>query len=97
VLSHSEPSATPLPDIPSVSEVLPAFRKPSTWFGFWSSASSPEILARLSFEMRGGYRVRGTHQARSADLVIIADTRMSLRLCKTGIYSSARSLKRGRN
>jgi tripartite-type tricarboxylate transporter receptor subunit TctC len=40
------------PQIPSMSEVLPAFRKPSSWFGLFGPAGLPrEITARLSAEM----------------------------------------------
>ena len=42
-----------LPEIPSLTEILPAFRKPSTWFGFFGPARlPPDILARVSHEMR---------------------------------------------
>jgi tripartite-type tricarboxylate transporter receptor subunit TctC len=38
--------------IPSMSEVLPAFRKPSSWFGLFGPAGLPrEITARLNAEM----------------------------------------------
>ena len=41
-----------MPDVPSLTEILPEFRKPSTWFGFVGPAKlPPEILARLSTEM----------------------------------------------
>jgi tripartite-type tricarboxylate transporter receptor subunit TctC len=41
-----------LPDVPSMSEFLPAFRKPPTWFGFFGPANMPpEIVARLNSEM----------------------------------------------
>jgi tripartite-type tricarboxylate transporter receptor subunit TctC len=38
-----------LPNIPSMSEIIPAFRKPSTWFGFFGPAKLlPDIVARLN-------------------------------------------------
>jgi tripartite-type tricarboxylate transporter receptor subunit TctC len=41
-----------LPDVPSMSEFLPAFRKPPTWFGFFGPANMPsKIVARLNREM----------------------------------------------
>ena len=37
-----------LPDIPSMSEIIPAFRKPSSWFGFFAPPGTPApIVARL--------------------------------------------------
>jgi tripartite-type tricarboxylate transporter receptor subunit TctC len=41
-----------LPDVPSMSEIIPAFRKPSSWFGFFGPAHLPEpIVARLNAEI----------------------------------------------
>jgi tripartite-type tricarboxylate transporter receptor subunit TctC len=41
------------PQIPSMSEVLPAFRKPSSWFGMAGPAGLPApITARLNAETR---------------------------------------------
>ena len=40
------------PDIPSMSEVVPEFRKPSSWFGFFGPAGLPApVLARLNGEI----------------------------------------------
>jgi tripartite-type tricarboxylate transporter receptor subunit TctC len=40
------------PDIPSMSEVLEQFRKPSSWFGFFGPAGLPApIVARLNVEI----------------------------------------------
>jgi tripartite-type tricarboxylate transporter receptor subunit TctC len=65
-----------LPDIPSMSEILPGFRKPSTWFGFFGPAHMPpEIVARLNAEMRKAItepEIRAKLEAQ--DLKIIADT-----------------------
>ncbi len=54
VLAILEPKRyAKLPDVPSMSEIIPAFRKPSTWFGFFGPAKlPPEIVARLNAEMR---------------------------------------------
>src|SRR4051812_12150086 len=41
-----------LPDIPSLSEAVPAFRKPSSWFGFFGPPGMPaEIVTRLNAEI----------------------------------------------
>jgi tripartite-type tricarboxylate transporter receptor subunit TctC len=65
-----------MPDVPSMSEILPGFRKPSTWFGFFGPAHlPPEIVARLSTEMRKAItdpEVRAKLEGQ--DLNIIADT-----------------------
>ena len=41
-----------LPQVPSMSEIIPAFKKPSSWFGFLGPAGLPgEITTRLNTEM----------------------------------------------
>jgi tripartite-type tricarboxylate transporter receptor subunit TctC len=41
-----------LPDVRSMTEIVPAFRKPSSWFGFLGPAGLPrEIVTRLNAEM----------------------------------------------
>jgi tripartite-type tricarboxylate transporter receptor subunit TctC len=41
-----------LPEVRSMSEIIPAFRKPSSWFGFLGPAGlPPEIVTRLNAEM----------------------------------------------
>jgi tripartite-type tricarboxylate transporter receptor subunit TctC len=41
-----------LPDVPSMSEIIPAFRKPSSWFGFFGPPRLPApIVDRLNAEM----------------------------------------------
>jgi len=77
VLAILEPKRyAKLPNIPSVSEILPAFRKPSTWFGFFGPAHMPpEIVKRLNAEMVKAITepaVRAKLEAQ--DLTIIADT-----------------------
>jgi tripartite-type tricarboxylate transporter receptor subunit TctC len=65
-----------MPDVPSISEILPAFRKPSTWFGFFGPARMPrEIVARLSTEMRNAINAPDVRtKLEGNDLIIIADT-----------------------
>ena len=44
-----------LPDMPSVSETLRGFRKPSSWFGFLGPAGMPQpVVARLNGEIIKG-------------------------------------------
>jgi tripartite-type tricarboxylate transporter receptor subunit TctC len=52
ILAVLEPKRFSLrPQIPSMSEVLPAFRKPSSWFGLFGPAGlPPAITARLNAE-----------------------------------------------
>ena len=41
-----------MPDVPSISEIIPAFRKPSSWFGFFGPPGLPApIVNRLNAEM----------------------------------------------
>jgi len=53
ILAVLEPTRYPkLPQVRSMSEVLPAFQKPSSWFGFFGPAGLPsEIVTRLNIEM----------------------------------------------
>jgi len=53
ILAVLEPTRYPnLPRVRSMSEVLPAFQKPSSWFGFFGPAGLPrEIVTRLNIEM----------------------------------------------
>jgi tripartite-type tricarboxylate transporter receptor subunit TctC len=65
-----------MPNIPSITEILPEFRKPSTWFGFFGPAKlPPEILARLSTEMRKAINAPDSRaKIAESDMTIIADT-----------------------
>ncbi len=73
-----------LPDVPSMSEIIPAFRKPSSWFGFLGPPRLPaSIVARLNAEMNkalhapdivqnfhaNGYDVIGGTPQQFADLI----------------------------
>jgi tripartite-type tricarboxylate transporter receptor subunit TctC len=65
-----------LPNVPSMSEILPTYRKPSTWFGFFGPATLPHaIVARLNAEMRKA--ITGPEERAKLeenDLTIIANT-----------------------
>jgi tripartite-type tricarboxylate transporter receptor subunit TctC len=53
ILAMLEPARyAGLPDVPSMSEIIPAFRKPSSWFGFVGPAGLPApIVVRLNAEI----------------------------------------------
>jgi tripartite-type tricarboxylate transporter receptor subunit TctC len=75
VLAILEPKRyAKLPNIPSMSEIIPAFRKPSTWFGFFGPAKlPPEIVARLNAEMRKAITApEARAKLEASDLTIIA-------------------------
>jgi tripartite-type tricarboxylate transporter receptor subunit TctC len=52
ILAVLEPTRyAKLPDVRSMSEIIPAFQKPSSWFGFFGPAGLPrEIVTRLNAE-----------------------------------------------
>jgi tripartite-type tricarboxylate transporter receptor subunit TctC len=75
VLAILEPKRyAKLPNVSSMSEILPAFRKPSTWFGFFGPAKlPPEIVARLNAEMRKAITApEARAKLEGSDLTIIA-------------------------
>ena len=53
ILAVLEPTRySNLPQVRSMSEIVPAFQKPSSWFGFFGPAGLPrEIVTRLNIEM----------------------------------------------
>ncbi|HEX6091893.1 MAG TPA: tripartite tricarboxylate transporter substrate binding protein [Dongiaceae bacterium] len=53
ILAILEPARyAKLPDVPSMSDAIPAFKKPSSWFGFFGPAGMPgEIVTRLNAEI----------------------------------------------
>ena len=53
ILAVLEPARySRLPNVPSMSEIIPAFRKPSSWFGFFGPRGLPQpIVARLNAEI----------------------------------------------
>jgi tripartite-type tricarboxylate transporter receptor subunit TctC len=85
ILAVLEPARyAKLPDVPSMSEIIPAFRKPSSWFGFVGPPGLPApIVARLNTEMNkalkeldlvknfeaNGYAVIGGTPRQFADLI----------------------------
>jgi tripartite-type tricarboxylate transporter receptor subunit TctC len=77
LLAVLEPQRYPkLPDIPSMSEFIPAFRKPPTWFGFLGPANMPpELVARLNAEMVKAVTAPDARaKLEAADLAVIAGT-----------------------
>jgi tripartite-type tricarboxylate transporter receptor subunit TctC len=65
-----------LPQVPSMSEFLPTFRKPSTWFGFLGPAKMPrELVARLNAEMVKAITAPDARaKLEGSDLTVIAST-----------------------
>jgi tripartite-type tricarboxylate transporter receptor subunit TctC len=65
-----------LPQVPSMSEFIPAFKKPSSWFGFFGPAKlPPEIVVRLNAEMRKGITAPDVRaKLEAADFAVIGDT-----------------------
>jgi tripartite-type tricarboxylate transporter receptor subunit TctC len=57
-----------------MTEIVPAFRKPSTWFGFFGPAKlPPPIVARLNAEMRKAITAPDARaKLEASDLTIIA-------------------------
>jgi tripartite-type tricarboxylate transporter receptor subunit TctC len=53
ILATLEPTRyAKLPQVRAMSEIIPAFKKPSSWFGFFGPAGMPrEIVTRLNTEM----------------------------------------------
>ena len=85
-----------LPDVPSMSEIIPAFRKPSTWFGFFGPAKlPPEIVARLNAEMRKAIDAPDVRaKLEASDLTVIAGTPEDFaRLQKEGIAQFGEIIK----
>jgi tripartite-type tricarboxylate transporter receptor subunit TctC len=77
VLAILEPKRyAKLPDVPSMSEIIPAFRKPSTWFGFFGPANlPPEIVTRLNAEMNKAINAPDSRaKLDKSELAIIAGT-----------------------
>jgi tripartite-type tricarboxylate transporter receptor subunit TctC len=65
-----------MPDVASMSEFLPAFRKPSTWFGFLGPPNMPrELVTRLNAEMVKAITAPDARaKLEGSDLAIIAGT-----------------------
>ena len=75
ILAVLEPERySKLPNVPSMSEIIPAFRKPSSWFGFFGPPGLPQpIVTRLNTEMCAISRPTATPQS--------ADRRRNLPTC----------------
>ena len=58
ILAVLEPARySRLPNVPSMSEIIPAFRKPSSWFGFFGPPGLPQpVVTRLNTEMAKALR-----------------------------------------
>lgn len=89
LLAVLEPKRYPkLPDVPSMSEIIPTFRKPPTWFGFLGPANMPpEIVARLNAEMVKAIAAPDARtKLEDADLAVIGGTPDAFaKLIKDGI------------
>jgi tripartite-type tricarboxylate transporter receptor subunit TctC len=77
ILAVLEPERySKLPDVPSMTEIVPAFRKPSSWFGFFGPAGMPApIVKRLNVEINKAFAepdVRAKLEA--SDFAIIGGT-----------------------
>ena len=99
VLAILEPQRyAKMPDVPSLTEIVPAFRKPSTWFGFFGPAKMPpDIVARLNAEMRKAITapdVRAKLEAERHDRSSPTRRRSSPPCKRTASRSSARSSRR---
>jgi tripartite-type tricarboxylate transporter receptor subunit TctC len=77
VLAILEPKRyAKLPNVPSMNEIIPTFRKPSTWFGFFGPANLPrEIVTRLNAEMNKAINAPDSRaRLDKSELAIIAGT-----------------------
>jgi len=77
-----EPKRYPsVPDVPAISEVLPAFRAPLSWFGFFGPAGMPEpVVERLHAEIGkalGATEIRD--KIKSLNLNVFATARSEVR------------------
>jgi tripartite-type tricarboxylate transporter receptor subunit TctC len=65
-----------LPDVPSLSETLPAFEKPATWWGYFGPGSTPQPIAvRLQSEIARALRSQELRQTLEENaLTVIANT-----------------------
>jgi tripartite-type tricarboxylate transporter receptor subunit TctC len=77
ILAVLEPQRySKLPDIPSMTEIIPAFRKPSSWFGFFGPAGMPApIVKRLNVEINKAFAEPDVHaKLEASDFAIIGGT-----------------------
>ncbi|MBM3527598.1 MAG: tripartite tricarboxylate transporter substrate binding protein [Alphaproteobacteria bacterium] len=77
VLAILEPQRyAKMPNVPSMTELVPGFRKPSTWFGFFGPAKLPrDILMRLNAEMKKAILAPDARaKLEGQDLIVIANS-----------------------
>ena len=101
ILAVLEPARfSRMPEVPSITETIPAFRKPSTWFGFFAPRATPQdIVLRLNAaiekalarpELRArfaenGYTVIGGPPQRLNDLMVDGIDRFGEIIASAGI------------
>jgi tripartite-type tricarboxylate transporter receptor subunit TctC len=97
ILAVLEPERySKLPDVPSMTEIVPAFRKPSSWFGFFGPAGMPApIVKRLNVEINKAFAepdVRAKLEA--SDFAVIGGTSEDFAaLLKDGIARYGKIIK----
>ena len=76
ILAVLEPTRySKLPDVRSMSEIIPAFQKPSSWFGFLGPAGLPrEIVTRLNAEMVKALRASDADKLEDNGMAVIGGT-----------------------
>lgn len=85
-----------LPEVPTVTETLPGFQKPATWFGFLGPAGLPQpILARLNGEIVKAVTASDARaKLEGMGMNVIADTpEQFAALIKSGIEQYGRIVK----
>jgi tripartite-type tricarboxylate transporter receptor subunit TctC len=85
-----------LPNVPSITETIPAFHKPSSWFGFFGPAGMPkEIVARLNQEIIKALNAPDLRpKLEETGLAIIGDTPEEFQaLVKSGIDEYGKIIK----
>lgn len=87
---------SPMPNVPSISETVPEFRKPSSWFGFFGPAGMPkDIVARLNQEIVKALNAPDVRpKLEETGLAIMGDTpEQFAALLKSGIEEYGRIIK----
>jgi tripartite-type tricarboxylate transporter receptor subunit TctC len=85
-----------MPNVPSISETVPEFRKPSSWFGFFGPAGMPkDIVARLNQEIVKALNAPDVRpKLEETGLAIMGDTpEQFAALLKSGIEEYGRIIK----
>jgi tripartite-type tricarboxylate transporter receptor subunit TctC len=67
---------SPLPDVPTVGEMLPGFEKPASWFGVFGPAGLPQpTVSRVQADVVRGFNVREVRsRLEEMRLVVIGST-----------------------